>query len=356
MPKDKPNYQPWREVEFAADPDVTAMTSIQRWMYRTLLQKAWVCDQKPNLPTDDEKLRKYAMCDSKELWLQNKAEVLAMFREVNVNGEVQLARKRLELDWGNWESKCLVNSERASRAGLASAAKRAAYAGGNDGVLDEIRKMYTNETEREPEPKLLKYQKDKLKELIRQHGGPAIVDTFYVWIDQQVADKIEHVRPIGDFLKEAEGYLATSAPQESPTGQPDATAGHPTASLDQLLTDLTLAGDGQVHFGETRHKAVLIGLLRLGYDPEEILQQFKQFYANIDGTDKRELKWAADKFCKNAKALVSAHRHAIVERHEQEVRQAELAKEQAAWAAKEFPAPAPAPDEPTDDFFEIEVK
>lgn len=100
----KPFYQPWSEEDFSADIDVQALSSIQRWMYRTLLQKAFVCTTRPFPPNDDAILWKLAGCPSIAFWNQHKGPVRSMFTSRMVDGVQVLFRQRLADDWSKLQS------------------------------------------------------------------------------------------------------------------------------------------------------------------------------------------------------------------------------------------------------------
>jgi hypothetical protein len=100
----KPIYQPWSEEEFSADVDVQAMSPIQRWMYRTLCQKAFVCTTRPFPPNDDAILWKLAGCPSIAFWNQHKGPVREMFAPREIDGVQVLFRQRLADDWSKLQS------------------------------------------------------------------------------------------------------------------------------------------------------------------------------------------------------------------------------------------------------------
>jgi hypothetical protein len=54
----KPSYMPWNEDAFWGDMGVRAMTALQRWMYRTLLQASFFCATRPYLPNNDNHLNR----------------------------------------------------------------------------------------------------------------------------------------------------------------------------------------------------------------------------------------------------------------------------------------------------------
>jgi len=111
----KADYQRWRENEFRADIHVMSMTPVQRWIYRTLCQSAWVESTRPYLPVDDENLWRMAGCESLEQWNANKAPVLEMFERIEVNGEQRFSQKRITEDWAFLQGYTQDQSERGKR-------------------------------------------------------------------------------------------------------------------------------------------------------------------------------------------------------------------------------------------------
>jgi hypothetical protein len=99
MGKLKPLFQPWDETAFSADHHVQRLTYLQKWMYRTLCQQAWVCETRPCLPDDDDELWLLAGCESKEQWIENMGPVRAMFQARKKSERALLARKKLDNDW-----------------------------------------------------------------------------------------------------------------------------------------------------------------------------------------------------------------------------------------------------------------
>lgn len=120
----KPLYQPWREEAFLADEYVRALTPIQRWMYRTLLQSAFICSTRPYLPDDDSRLWALAGCESKEQWNDHKEPIRAIFTPDVIDGVAVLRQKRVLEDWQRMQRARNARHESASIAGKASAAKR----------------------------------------------------------------------------------------------------------------------------------------------------------------------------------------------------------------------------------------
>ncbi len=357
--RSKPQYQQWREEDFSGDVVVQRMTPTQRWMYRTLLQKAFVYTTRPYLPADDAILWMLADCESEAQWAENKARVLAMFYEVEQDGQRLLAQKRLLDDWEALQSSRQVRIERSRRGGQVAQARlhqRAAapeYNGGQKGVLDAIRAAI-RQAGREPEPKLLPTQEKRLDELVRIKGADSVVAAFYAWLEAQVLEPKEDPYPIGAFLKESQTYMALSEVSESLVGQPDDGTGHSGAALDQLIVDLTALGEGRVLFAADRHRGKIAVMLR-DFTAGEILAEFSKFYS---GVEDKEMKWAAQTFCDNGAALLAAQRK-LVAVHEANVRKMDsIVAQMQQTAEQEFPTPAPATVErsPEDDaFFEIEV-
>jgi hypothetical protein len=102
--KYQPKYIFWYEQDFSADEQVAyGMDWQQRHFYRTLLQKALICSERPYLPTSDDQLWLLADAGSKERWIANKDAVMAKFQLVEINGKELWAHKRLLRDWEQLE-------------------------------------------------------------------------------------------------------------------------------------------------------------------------------------------------------------------------------------------------------------
>jgi len=105
----QPPYQFWHEQDFSSDEQVAyGMDWLQRHLYRALLQKAFICSTRPNLPTSDEQLWLLADAGSKERWLANKDAIMVKFQPITIDGIELWAHKRLLRDWGllsNFSSK-----------------------------------------------------------------------------------------------------------------------------------------------------------------------------------------------------------------------------------------------------------
>ena len=119
--KRKPLYQPWSEEEFRADYQVMAMTPLQRWMYRTLLQAAFFHSSRPYLPDDDAQLWMLAGCENENQWQRNKIAVRAAFTPVQIDDTRLLSRKRLVEDWTRIMDKRQALAEAGRKGGKANA-------------------------------------------------------------------------------------------------------------------------------------------------------------------------------------------------------------------------------------------
>jgi hypothetical protein len=156
-------YQPWRNEAFLADEYVQAMSPIQRWIYRTLLQAEFTCSERPYLPDNDVRLWALAGCESRRQWDDNKEVVRARFVPVVIKGVHLLGHKKVLEDWSRIQDALAIRRESASKAGTASAAKRQRNANGtfgdqrdagehptaSNGTLDETQR---HPTERQRKP------------------------------------------------------------------------------------------------------------------------------------------------------------------------------------------------------------
>lgn len=121
--KTKALYQPWSEEAFQADIYVRHMTSVQRWMYRTLCQAAFYCSERPYLPDNDAVLWMLAGCETLQQWLESGGPVRAMFIPVEIDGVRLLSRKRLTDDWTRIQE-ALAKHKEVSRLGGQASARR----------------------------------------------------------------------------------------------------------------------------------------------------------------------------------------------------------------------------------------
>jgi hypothetical protein len=119
----KPWYQPWSEEQFRACIDVQTMLPVQRWMYRTLCQSAFVESTRPYLPDDDSQLWKMAGCENQKQWNQYKHEVRAAFIPLEINGQKLLSRGRIVKDWDRLTERREALKEFGRKGGKAKKAK-----------------------------------------------------------------------------------------------------------------------------------------------------------------------------------------------------------------------------------------
>lgn len=124
-PNGKPDYIPWNEDEFYADINVRGLSTIQKWMYRTLLQNAFFCPSRPYLPDNDDMLWILAGCESKQQWDENKEAIRKIFFSVRKDGKKLLAQKRLLSDWNALVNRRLEYIERARKGGEARSKQQA---------------------------------------------------------------------------------------------------------------------------------------------------------------------------------------------------------------------------------------
>jgi uncharacterized protein YdaU (DUF1376 family) len=96
-PNAKALFQKWDEPAFRSD------TVHLHWMasqfYRCLLQFALISTTRPDLPADEDQLRRILGGVPEDIWAQHRDEVLSMFLRDEVNGVKVLYQKRLRKDW-----------------------------------------------------------------------------------------------------------------------------------------------------------------------------------------------------------------------------------------------------------------
>ena len=118
----QPPYQFWHEQDFASDERVAyGMDWLQRHLYRTLLQKAFICSTRPYLPTSDDQLWLLADAGSKERWLENKDAILVKFQPITIDGTELWSHKRLLRDWNLLEKFSSKRAKAGRAGGLAKA-------------------------------------------------------------------------------------------------------------------------------------------------------------------------------------------------------------------------------------------
>ncbi len=253
----KPNYQPWNEDAFSGDIMVQSMTYIQKWMYRTLLQKAFFEKYRPDLPADENLLWRMAGCESRNQWDQNKEAVLEMFES---DGDI-LFQKRLRQDWERLTEK----RENMSNAGKAGATRR--WDSGipqkeqpwRKRIPEACRKILGVRPERE------EYYLKDLKELVLTYSSNQVIEAFETWAGTQTTT-LKY--PIKDFIRVADGYLTNKVKPEDP-------------GLEALCVSLYHIG-GQVFAG--KHKQLLNNLMS-EFSFSEIEKAYKAFTLTRDEYD-----------------------------------------------------------------------
>lgn len=280
---DKPAYQPWNEEEFSGDLLVSSMTPVQRWMYRTLLQKAFFYTTRPDLPLDEDILWRLAGCETRQQWEDNREAVLVMFSIEERDGEEVYYRKRLRQDWARIVAKRETQSQNGSKGADTRWNEAKLQPRGlpyKRMIPESCRKILGVRPERE------EYYKKDLKELADTYGGTEVIEAFEAWAET-VNDTPKN--PIRDFIRVADGYLTNKVKQESPT-------------LDALCVSLYHIGD-QAFTG--KHRSALNQMLS-EFSFQEIERAYKTFVA---GKNDYEMKFATRDFCEGgAKTIIQSTR------------------------------------------------
>lgn len=273
-----PPWQKWDEKAFEADTDVQDMNTVQRWMYRTLCQKAWTCETRPDLPNDDNKLRQMAGCklSDKQLWEDNKAAVLSMFTPDEIKGQSVLYRGRLRRDWDKLTTEKEFQSERGRRGGLTAHHGREAALQKPVNVFVEIPALCRKLLHMDPEWK--EAYRIKLKELERAHGGNAVVAAFETWAAEDYIGDSKY--PISKFTQVAEQYIGGSYEKHD-------------SELDDICATLYRAG-GQAFSGKTRHE---LRKLVAKFGKDDVVPAYTTYIGSLD---EFQMKRAPENFCAGA--------------------------------------------------------
>lgn len=339
----KVKYQPWKERDFeTAEAVKYDMTAIQRWMYRTLLQQAWVCPVRPYLPNDNTRLWRLAGCDSIEQWLESSGPILSCFSVGILGSEEVLIHPVLVNDWETALEKSGKMSERGRRAAAASLAARGLTPKtatpvetpvvvekpvaavektdeSEDDVVNakkQIRVLCRSLLGLAPDPDSFSSWRD-LRELLEAFEPYEVVDAFKVWAaDQDAGDMAARSKyPVQEFVRVATGLCS---------GQIKAAR---DPRLEGLIVDLVTIGGGEVSFDVDQARQV--GKLLSKYEPSEILSAFRTFFGQVQD-DPFRLKTAAKKFPEQAGQLIEYDRRVkeqeIASRRQAEEQQANLQK------------------------------
>jgi uncharacterized protein YdaU (DUF1376 family) len=96
----RPLFQKWSESDFLMKTTVEKpMHWLARMFYARLLQRAFVCETRPNLPDNDAELRNLLGGIPEVDWAEHRAAVRAWFTRKTINGVKVLVQKRLQEDW-----------------------------------------------------------------------------------------------------------------------------------------------------------------------------------------------------------------------------------------------------------------
>lgn len=291
----KPKYQLWNEEEFLGDLYVRAMTPLQRWMYRTLLQASFFHSTRPYLPDDDNLLWMLAGCENKQQWLNNMDPVRAMFTPLEEAGVRLIGQKRVVSDWERLLDKRELHAELGRRGGEATAqAHAAAFASPKEvkeveGEKEEKRRPLLAKSSA-PDSQLEAIANEvfghcdvrslfrkPLAALVRQHGLEEVVGAFRTW-SAAVPNPAAIRRPVTAFLRVAENLLGGGASGPRPAG-----AILPSVSPDvvrKVNDEIALISDNDVVFNATQ--STLVAMLIAEYGPEDVLEGFRDFYGRID--------------------------------------------------------------------------
>jgi len=295
-PEDKPLYQPWNEDDFSGDLLVSAMTPVQKWMYRTLLQRAFFHSTRPDLPNDPELLWRLAGCESRKQWDDNAQPVLAMFKSEDVGGIPMLYQKRLRADWDR-----LMDSREA----FSDRGKKGAQTRWGAPEPPKVTQKELNVFKMIPQrcrdilglrPEREEYYKSELRELSDTYGGTKVVDAFELWAKGYNG---ETRYPVKEFIRVADQYLTGKVRQDNPL-------------LEEACVRLYEIGS-QAFTG--KYRAILSQLLEEA-STDELYKAYGEFVA---GKDDFAMKHAPKDFCEGgAKAIIAANRKRAEQRIAQE--------------------------------------
>lgn len=308
----KPLYQPWNEEEFMSDTSVRIMTTLQRWMYRTLLQASFFHTTRPYLPNDNKVLWILAGCESINQWESNKDAVLGRFTTVKGNRKL-LENKRVTEDWSRLEE----SRERMAELGRKSAAVKRTFNGRSTAVQQDIgivkgkEKVIERESEEEIDVSLKNDITDKarlilgirlnpqsndwseIKALSRVYENHRIVDAFESWAKTRRGEMIAY--PLSEFIKVADGIIG---------GIIDISD---DGNLDKVLADLYQVAD-QAFAG--KYKLSVKELVKK-YGQDEVLSAYREF---VDNLNEYQKSFAVRDFCEGgAVGVIGARKNRSTE-------------------------------------------
>lgn len=301
----KPRVMQWDEQAFVADLDVQRMSVLERWCYRTLLNKAYWCDTRPYLPDNDDELWFLAGCESKEQWLSVKKNVIRKFSRQKNGKKKVLAQKRLVEDWKIFISKLLKLQENGRLGGLAKAKLEPSVRQKEE---VEVKDKDKREVEGKEEGADMSFKNnitdkarsilgvrifagdqgwDEMNSLKRVHGGARVEEVFEEWASSVQDESVQY--PLTTFLRVADGLIAGRS--------------HKASTVKPLILELSFMSDGAVTFNQKQ--SMEIARLAETYTVDEIKAAFREF---VDGLDEFTTKFAAKDFSEKAEQLIYTQR------------------------------------------------
>lgn len=329
--RSKALYQPWNQEGFNADLYVRKMTNTQRWIYKTLLQEAFVCSTRPRLPDDDEQLWMIADCEDIDQWLKNKTAVLRMFERIQEDGVPLLLHRRLEEDW----NRLLEKREGKVEAGRKGAERRWGKTMANDSTAiatdgtpiandakgSEVREV-SEAKEESNEPSDASFKNDRQGELMKlkaeltriaaeygakaggykttwesiktlgiAHGTYAVANDFQKWMEDNQGDDFPF-GAVAQYLYTASERLQVDSPITRASKTPETV---------NLTRELAFLSGGQLAFGD-KHRVRLAEVLE-EFSSDEIIAAFKTWLESNDLSDPYTAKGAANSFSQTADQL-----------------------------------------------------
>jgi hypothetical protein len=340
----KGKYQPWSHEEFMADIHVRRMSPTALKTYMMLLHEAFVGKTRPDLPDDEKALELMAYCNDHEEWLSVRAVVLGMFEKDRIDGVPVLFQKRLRDDWTHLQE---IRESKAD-AGRASAKARRKLAEAKQKPTDvntcstlvnkevkEVSKESKEKEEREEpsdpdsenpfgqEDMNLKNFKTEMAVVAARHRQKATAFDN-VWDELMILTRAHSsqgvINDFEDFLSENEGaefakgalvaYQYKAA--DRLLGEAPALAEVKSPALTDLNRELTYLSGGVISFID-KQKIKLVELLR-EWTREEIITVFKEWLADQDLTDAKNLQYLPGKFVQTADSRCYSLRRARQEK------------------------------------------
>lgn len=339
-------YQPWVESEFCSDIDVMHMTSMERWMYRTLLQSAWVCSTRPYLPFDHKKLWQLAGCQNLAEWKTNCDTVLQKFTKVSIGGKKMLAQKRVISDLEretaysaklSEKQRDIANKRWNKSTNQKDASGMPVVCHGIPDYATELDCTELNCTELNRTELMTLKNKiintslqllnrkvkindpswGEMKPLAEVYGQDAVADKFTEWANDQIHSSPSH--PLTAFLKVANDLLRGSLILSS------------SSDTKELLGQIAFVSQGAI-VPDNKQSIIIAGWLA-DYAPEEILTAFRVFYDGLNQADDKQVKYAMHSFTQKGPLLIDVVRRNKADAKQQSEVRLQLEKELAAKAA-----------------------